>query len=102
MAYHGGVAASWTWRPGRPSFGWSSLTPTELEVVELASIGLTNTKIAERLLMGRATVKTHLSNSYTKLGISNRTELAAERENTCRFRDESTRGRQRSRGRLTR
>jgi predicted ATPase/class 3 adenylate cyclase/DNA-binding CsgD family transcriptional regulator len=61
----------------RPSFGWKSLTPTEAEVVALASTGLANPEIAARLLMGRATVKTHLSSAYTKLGVKNRTELAS-------------------------
>ncbi len=60
----------------RPAFGWQSLTPTEVQVVDLATHGLTNPQIAERLIMGRATVKTHLSNAYTKLGVKNRTELA--------------------------
>ena len=63
---------------GRPTFGWDSLTPTELAVVELAATGLTNARIGERLLMGSATVKSHLSSAFTKLGIANRTELAAE------------------------
>jgi DNA-binding NarL/FixJ family response regulator len=39
-------------------------------------LGLTNPQIAERLLMSRDTVKTHLSHIYTKLGVANRTELA--------------------------
>jgi ATP/maltotriose-dependent transcriptional regulator MalT len=60
----------------RPLLGWDSLTATEAQVVGLASQGLTNPAIAERLLMGRETVKTHLSNVYRKLGIRNRTELA--------------------------
>jgi predicted ATPase/class 3 adenylate cyclase/DNA-binding CsgD family transcriptional regulator len=60
----------------RPSFGWQSLTPTEAEVVALAATGLDNPAIAQQLLMGRATVKTHLSSAYTKLGVKNRTELA--------------------------
>ena len=60
----------------RPAFGWQSLTPTEGQVVGLATQGLTNPQIADRLIMGRATVKTHLSNAYAKLGVKNRTELA--------------------------
>ena len=63
---------------GRPTFGWDSLTPTEVAVVELAATGLTNARIGEQLLMGPATVKSHLSSAFTKLGIANRTELAAE------------------------
>ena len=64
-------------RRGRPATGWSSLTPTELEVVRLVTEGLTNPQIAARLFMGRGTVKTHLSHIFTKLDAANRTELAA-------------------------
>ena len=60
----------------RPAFGWQSLTPTERQVVSLAATGLSNPQIADQLIMGRATVKTHLSSAYTKLGVKNRTELA--------------------------
>jgi predicted ATPase/DNA-binding CsgD family transcriptional regulator len=60
----------------RPSVGWASLTPTELEVIGLAVDGLTNPQIAARLFMSRHTVKTHLSHVYAKLGVTNRTELA--------------------------
>jgi len=60
----------------RPSTGWASLTPTEVEVVGLAADGLTNPEIAARLFMSRNTVKTHLSHVYAKLGVTNRTELA--------------------------
>lgn len=61
----------------RPSIGWDSLTPTEHQVVALAAGGHTNPDIAGRLFMSRATVKAHLSHVYAKLGIHNRTELAA-------------------------
>jgi len=60
----------------RPSSGWASLTPTELEVVRLVAEGLTNPEIGARLFVSRATVKTHLSHVYAKLGVANRTELA--------------------------
>jgi DNA-binding CsgD family transcriptional regulator len=60
----------------RPSTGWASLTPTELDVVRLVVEGLNNPQIGARLFMSRGTVKTHLSHVYAKLGISNRTELA--------------------------
>jgi DNA-binding CsgD family transcriptional regulator len=62
----------------RPSHGWAALTPTEMQVVGLAAQGLTNPQIAERLLMGRATVKTHLDHVFTKTGLHSRTELATE------------------------
>ena len=61
----------------RPAQGWDSLTPTELQVIEQVAEGLSNPQIAERLLMSRATVKTHLVHVFRKLGISNRAELAA-------------------------
>jgi predicted ATPase/DNA-binding CsgD family transcriptional regulator len=61
----------------RPDAGWGSLTPAELEVVRLAVDGLSNPEIGARLFMSRSTVKTHLSHVYAKLGVANRTELAA-------------------------
>lgn len=61
---------------GRPTAGWDSLTPTELEVAALVAEGLTNPAIAERLLMGRATAKTHVSNALRKLDLETRTQLA--------------------------
>jgi len=60
----------------RPSTGWDSLTPAELEVVRLVADGLSNPEIGRRLFMSRGTVKAHLSHVYAKLGVANRTELA--------------------------
>jgi predicted ATPase/class 3 adenylate cyclase/DNA-binding CsgD family transcriptional regulator len=62
----------------RPRHGWASLTRTEAQVVALVADGLTNPQIAERLLMGRATVKTHLEHIFSKLGVTSRAELAAQ------------------------
>ena len=62
----------------RPTSGWDSLTPTELQVVEQVAAGQTNTEIADVLLMGRTTVKTHLAHIFTKLDFTNRAELAAQ------------------------
>jgi len=61
----------------RPTLGWDSLTPTELQVLELVTEGRSNPMIAERLNMSRETVKTHLSHIYRKLDLNNRTQLAA-------------------------
>jgi len=61
----------------RPTSGWKSLTPTELEVVGLVVEGLRNPEIAARLFVSPETVKTHVSNVLAKLGVVNRTELAA-------------------------
>jgi len=62
----------------RPSKGWASLTPSELEVVRLVGEHLTNPEIAARLFVSRATVKTHLIHIFSKLGIDSRSELVAE------------------------
>jgi DNA-binding CsgD family transcriptional regulator len=62
----------------RPSTGWDSLTPTELKVVDQVAAGHTNAEIADALLMGRTTVKTHLAHIFTKLHLANRGQLAAE------------------------
>jgi predicted ATPase/class 3 adenylate cyclase/DNA-binding CsgD family transcriptional regulator len=64
----------------RPRHGWAALTPTELQVVDLVGQGLTNQQIAERLIMGRATVKTHLEHIFAKLGVTSRTDLALQAE----------------------
>jgi predicted ATPase/DNA-binding CsgD family transcriptional regulator len=63
---------------GRPSTGWASLTPSELEVVRLVGEHLTNPEIATRLFVSRATVKTHLVHVFSKLGINSRSELVVE------------------------
>jgi DNA-binding NarL/FixJ family response regulator len=54
-----------------------ALSPTELDIARLVSDGLSNPQIAARLYMSRGTVKAHLARIFTKLGMSNRTELAA-------------------------
>lgn len=64
-------------RPLRPPSGWASLTPAEQRVVDLVAEGLTNPEIGERLFISRRTVQTHLSRVFTKLGVTNRAELAA-------------------------
>jgi DNA-binding CsgD family transcriptional regulator len=60
----------------RPAGGWESLTPTEVQVVSLATQGLTNPEIAAQMFLSPGTVKTHLSHVYAKLGVRNRSELA--------------------------
>ena len=62
----------------RPPTGWESLTPTELEVARHTAAGLTNPEIGQRMFISRGTVKFHLSHIYGKLGLHNRSELAAE------------------------
>lgn len=56
------------------------LTTREREVAHLAADGLTNSQIAERLGMGERTVKYHLLNTYSKLGIDRRIKLRSALE----------------------
>jgi predicted ATPase/class 3 adenylate cyclase/DNA-binding CsgD family transcriptional regulator len=65
-------------RRKRPTSGWASLTPTELDVVRLVSEGLSNNDIATRLFISPRTVQTHLTHVYTKLGLSSRVQLVQE------------------------
>jgi predicted ATPase/DNA-binding CsgD family transcriptional regulator len=62
----------------RPSSGWASLTPTELNVIRLVTEGLGNKEIAARLFVSHRTVQTHLTHVYTKLGLTSRVQLAQE------------------------
>jgi DNA-binding CsgD family transcriptional regulator len=62
----------------RPSVGWSSLTPTETEVVRRVAQGMRNTDIAQDMFVSSSTVKTHLAHIFAKLDVSTRAELAAE------------------------
>jgi DNA-binding CsgD family transcriptional regulator len=64
-------------RRGRPSAGWSGLTPTEQKVVELVVQGLSNAEIGERMFVSTATVKSHLNHIFAKLGVPDRRQLAS-------------------------
>ena len=66
-------------RPRRgASHGWDSLTDSEGRVIALVAEGLTNGEIGQRLFISRGTVATHLRSVFRKLGVSSRSELAAE------------------------
>jgi DNA-binding NarL/FixJ family response regulator len=50
------------------------LTPREREVLVLVAHGMTNVEIAEHLIVGASTVKTHLQRILCKLGLRGRTD----------------------------
>jgi len=51
-----------------------NLTERELEVLTLLVEGLNNQQIAARLTVSPSTVKSHVSNIFSKLGVASRTE----------------------------
>ncbi len=54
-----------------------TLTEREIDVLQLASHGLTVDQIAEHLCVSAATVKTHHHNIYARLGVSDKAEAVA-------------------------
>lgn len=52
------------------------LTNREMEVLKLVAQGKTNPEIAEKLVIGEGTVRTHVSNILSKLHLANRTQAA--------------------------
>jgi NarL family two-component system response regulator LiaR len=59
---------------GQPPEPGLDLTEREREVLALMVEGLNNTQIAGRLTVSPSTIKSHVSNILSKLGVSSRTE----------------------------
>lgn len=55
----------------------AQLTPREREILKLLAAGASNSQIAQKLVISVYTVKNHVHNILEKLGIENRTQLAA-------------------------
>jgi DNA-binding NarL/FixJ family response regulator len=54
----------------------SMLSARELEILLLASRGLSNRQIANRITLAEATVKRHMANAFSKMDVSSRGEAA--------------------------
>lgn len=61
----------------RTTPGATTITEREVEVLELLSRGLGNKEMARELFVSEATVKSHLSHIYTKLGVDTRAGAVA-------------------------
>ena len=71
---------SYTRRPPVPSLptGTSELTPREIEVWRLMARGLSNEEIAAELIIGAATVKTHVARIIAKLEVRDRIQAVVK------------------------
>ena len=61
---------------GKPTHP-AGLTDREVEVLRLLATGLTNNEIAAELYLSAKTVSRHLSNIFTKIGVSSRAAATA-------------------------
>jgi DNA-binding NarL/FixJ family response regulator len=73
---HGNVVHRFERRPAAVIEEDCPLTDRELEILKLVAEGHTNGRIARELWVTEQTVKFHLSNTYRKLGVANRTEAS--------------------------
>jgi DNA-binding NarL/FixJ family response regulator len=70
------IIAEFAQRPVRPTIKTEveHLTEREIEVLKLIARGQTNAEIATTLIVSEATIKTHVSNLLTKLGLRDRVQ----------------------------
>jgi DNA-binding NarL/FixJ family response regulator len=56
--------------------GWEQLTPREQEILQLIAKGASNREIAQALYISEKTVKNHVTNILSRLGLRDRTQAA--------------------------
>jgi DNA-binding NarL/FixJ family response regulator len=58
-----------------PRPGWlDELTEREADVLRLMARGMSNVEIARALILGEATIKTHVGRIFAKLGVRDRVQ----------------------------
>lgn len=60
-----------------PGDGVDALTQREMQILSLVAAGLSNREMANKLFLSEATVKTHMRNISSKLGVHSRTQAIA-------------------------
>jgi DNA-binding NarL/FixJ family response regulator len=71
-----GLIETYTPRPAdpEPHSALGTLTPRELEVLGLVGAGMSNSDIAQRLVLSTATIKTHVHRCMRKLTLNSRAQ----------------------------
>ena len=70
------VMAQITAPPANHTDGWEQLTPREQEIVQLIAKGASNKEIPQTLYISEKTVKNHVTNILSRLGLRDRTQAA--------------------------
>ncbi len=68
-------------RPAAPAHAFPELTERESEVLALVALGLSNSQIAERLVLSSSTVRNYVSSIFSKLQVADRTQAAIKARN---------------------